>query len=53
MDLVQERRETIERELAALQLSNEARRLNPSPRGPFAALMRRFRKVAQARDRDV
>ena len=38
LDLVQERKESLERELAALRLVSEARRLNPGPRGPFAAL---------------
>lgn len=51
-DLAQERMETLDRELAALRLSSEARRLNPAPHGPFAAfdsLIIRAGKGASAR----
>lgn len=38
LELVQERNETRERELAQLRLAGEARRLGFAPRGPLAAL---------------
>jgi|GEM_PF-3654411 len=40
IDLVRERLETRERELAALRLASEARRLGLNPRGPLAAIDR-------------